>query len=227
MSISLSIIVPCLNEATHIGATLAVLQALRSRGAEVILVDGGSEDQTVQLAEAYVDAVIHSAPGRAVQMNAGADMASGRLYWFLHADTIPDADALERIQALAKTSGALWGRFRVRFEHPALIFKCIAWLMNSRSCLTAVATGDQGIFVSRELFRQAGGLEDIPLMEDIALSKALRKLQQPLCGCKTITTSSRRWEQGGILRTILLMWTLRTAYALGADPVKLAQRYRS
>ncbi len=226
MSISLSIIVPCLNEATHIGATLAVLQALRSRGAEVILVDGGSEDQTVQLADGYVDTVIQTPPGRAVQMNAGADIASGRLYWFLHADTIPDVDVLERIQALAKTSGPLWGRFRVRFEHPSLMFKCIAWMMNGRSCLTAIATGDQGVFVSRDLFRQVGGYEEIPLMEDVAISKSLRSLQRPLCCREALATSSRRWQQAGILRTIVLMWYLRAAYALGADPARLALHYR-
>ncbi|HED15785.1 MAG TPA: glycosyltransferase [Gammaproteobacteria bacterium] len=227
MPVSLSIIIPCLNEATHISATLAVLQALRGKGAEVILVDGGSADHTLQLAEGYVDTVNQSPPGRAVQMNAGAELARGHLYWFLHADTVPDADALVRIQDLASNSVSLWGRFRVRFDHPSLIFKCIAWMMNTRSCLTAMATGDQGIFVSRDLFTQVDGYEDIPLMEDIAISKALRKRQRPLCCRQTLSTSSRRWQQAGILRTIVLMWRLRAAYALGADPAQLAQRYRS
>jgi len=227
MQVSLSIIIPCLNEARHIAATLAVLQALRSRATEIILVDGGSEDQTVQLAEGYVDMVLQSAPGRAMQMNAGADMARGRLFWFLHADTIPDAETLERIESLANNSGSQWGRFRVRFDYPSLIFKCIAWMMNKRSRLTAVATGDQGIFVSSKLFKQVGGYQEIPLMEDVAISKSLRTLQRPLCCREMLVTSSRRWQQAGILRTVVLMWTLRAAYALGADPAKLAQRYRS
>jgi len=227
MQVALSIIIPCLNEARFIGATLLALQVLRNRGSEIILVDGGSDDQTQQLAEAYVDTIVQSPPGRAVQMNAGADIASGRLIWFLHADTIPDVDTLERIEGLANNSGSQWGRFRVRFDHPSLIFKYIAWMMNTRSRLTAVATGDQGIFVSSDLFKQVGGYQEIPLMEDIALSKSLRSIQRPLCCKEALTTSSRRWQQAGILRTILLMWTLRAAYALGADPVKLAQRYRS
>lgn len=227
MQDSLSIIIPCLNEAEHVVATLSAIQRLRSCGAEVILVDGGSADHTLKLADSYVDKVIQTSPGRALQMNAGAESACGRLYWFLHADTVPGADTLERMQGLASSSALCWGRFRVRFDHPSLIFKCIAWMMNTRSCLTAIATGDQGIFVSRDLFTQVGGYEDIPLMEDIAISKALRKRQRPLCCRQTLATSSRRWQQAGILRTILLMWTLRTAYALGADPVRLAQRYRS
>lgn len=225
MSISLSIIIPCLNEAAHIGATLAVLQHLRGSGAELILVDGGSDDQTLEIARAGVDTVVHSAAGRAVQMNAGADRANGQLYWFLHADTVPDVDALERIHELANTRALLWGRFRVRFTHPSMLFKCIAFMMNRRSCLTAIATGDQGIFVSRDLFTQIGGYKDIPLMEDVAISKSLRSLQRPLCCKEMLSTSSRRWEQAGILRTILLMWYLRIAYALGADPKQLARRY--
>jgi len=227
MSVCLSIIIPCLNEAKNIGTTLAALQPLRGRGVEVIVADGGSEDQTLQLAEGYVDTVIQSPPGRAVQMNAGADIANGSLYWFLHADTVPDADTLERILSLASNSERQWGRFRVRFNHPALIFKCIAWMMNGRSCLTAVATGDQGIFVSSELFRQVGGYAEIPLMEDVAISKSLRSLQRPVCCRELLTTSSRRWQQAGILRTIVLMWRLRAAFAMGADPAHLAQRYRS
>lgn len=227
MSICLSIIIPCLNEAKNIGVTLAALQPLRGRGAEVILVDGGSDDQTLQFVDGYVDTVLQSPPGRAVQMNAGADMASGSLYWFLHADTVPDTDTLERIQSLASSSELRWGRFRVRFNHPALIFKCIAGMMNGRSCLTAVATGDQGIFVSGELFRQVGGYAEIPLMEDVAISKSLRSLQRPVCCREMLVTSSRRWQQAGILRTIVLMWRLRAAFALGADPAHLARRYRS
>ncbi len=226
MSSGLSVIIPCLNEAAHIGATLSALQGLRSGGAELILVDGGSTDRSVALAKGKADLVVSSLPGRAIQMNAGASRASGRLLWFLHADTIADINTLERICQLADSDEQVWGRFRVRIDHPGMIYRCIAFMMNSRSCLTAIATGDQGIFVSRELFEQLGGFAEIPLMEDIEISKRLKKRQRPLCCDEQLTTSSRRWQNHGVLRTIGLMWTLRTAYALGVSPATLALRYR-
>lgn len=222
---SLSIIIPALNEAGHIAATLDSLQALRRRGVEVIVVDGGSADATVTLAQPAADHVINAERGRAWQMNAGAAAARGEILCFLHADTrLPEnADGLI-IDGLARTRRS-WGRFDVDIEgrHPML--KVIAGMMNWRSRLTGIATGDQALFVTRSLFEAAGRFPEIPLMEDIALSRQLKIYGRPLCIAHRLTTSGRRWERHGLWRTILLMWRLRLAYSLGADPGKLAARY--
>ncbi len=219
----LSIILPTLNEAHGIVPCLQPLQALRTRGHEIILADGGSRDATVTLAEPWVDKVIHSGRGRAVQMNAGARAAQGDVLLFLHADTRlpPDADAL----ILNALQARGWGRFDVRLSGSQLLLRVVATLMNWRSRLTGIATGDQAIFVRRALFEKVGGFPEIPLMEDIALARALKKCGPPLCLKQRVLTSSRRWEQHGILRTIFLMWRLRLAYALGADPAQLVKRY--
>ncbi len=219
----LSIIVPVLNEADGITASLQPLQTWRARGHEIILADGGSSDATVALAEPWVDKIIRSGRGRARQMNTGARAARGDVLLFLHADTQlpPDADALilDALQARA------WGRFDVRLSGAHPLLRVVETLMNRRSRLTGIATGDQAIFVRRALFEKTGGYPDIPLMEDIALSRALKKHGPPLCMKQRVLTSSRRWEQHGILRTILLMWKLRLAYALGADPARLVRHY--
>lgn len=221
----LSIIIPALNEASGIAETLQHLQTLRRRGHEVILADGGSLDATVALAQPWVDEVIHSSPGRALQMNAGAQAAHGQALVFLHADTQlpPDADSLI-LSALEKRP---WGRFDVRLSGTHPLLRSVAWMMNWRSRITGIATGDQAIFVRHEIFQNAGGFPMIPLMEDIALSRALKRFGPPLCLHAHVVTSSRRWEQRGLMRTILLMWWLRLAYALGADPARLARRYYS
>jgi rSAM/selenodomain-associated transferase 2 len=221
----LSIIVPCLNEADGIAATLVALAPMRARGAEVIVVDGGSRDATVARARPLADAVISAARGRALQMNAGAARARGEILLFLHADTLlPDAaDALivDGLQRLRRG----WGRFDVAIAGRSPLLRVVAALMNVRSRLTGIATGDQAIFVTRSLFTAAGGYPDIPLMEDVALSGRLKHFGPPLCLRHRLTTSGRRWEKDGVLRTILLMWRLRLAYRLGADPRKLAVRY--
>lgn len=221
----LSIIIPALNEASGIAETLQHLQTLRRRGHEVILADGGSRDATVALAQPWVDEVIHSSLGRALQMNAGAQAAHGQTLVFLHADTQlpPNADSLI-LGALEKRP---WGRFDVRLSGAHPLLRSVEWMMNWRSRVTGIATGDQAIFVRRETFQNAGGFPIIPLMEDIALSRALKRLGPPLCLRARVVTSSRRWEQRGLMRTILLMWWLRLAYALGADPGQLAKRYYS
>jgi len=221
----ISVIVPALNEAAEIGATLAALQPLRSRGHDVIVVDGGSEDGTPELARPLADRVIAAPRGRASQMNAGAAEARGDVVLFLHADTLlpEDADRLV-LEGLAATR-LLWGRFDVRIagRHPLL--PAVGWLMNLRSRVTGIATGDQAMFAWRETFLRVGGFPPIPLMEDVALARALGGLSQPLCLAERVTTSGRRWESRGVLRTIALMWWLRLRYLLGASPERLAQLY--
>ena len=221
----ISIIVPTLNEAGTITATLRQLQDCRNRGHEVIVVDGGSTDATVQLAQPLANRIIQSSSGRARQMQTGADMARGELLWFLHADTrIPD-HACHAILAALASGKQQWGYFDVQFPERNRLLDLVAWMMNQRTRLTRIATGDQGIFVTRDLFEQVSGFQIIPLMEDIALSRRLKRQSQPACTGVKLTTSSRRWRRHGILRTILLMWSLRFAYFLGISPATLVKYY--
>jgi rSAM/selenodomain-associated transferase 2 len=219
-----SIIMPVLNEAAGIGAALAELQPCRARGVEVIVADGGSNDGTPDLARPLADHVLSAPRGRAAQMNAGAAIATGDVLMFLHADTrLPaDADRLV-VEALANT-GRQWGRFDVRIDGGGLL-ALIAFMMNARSRATGIATGDQAMFVTRPAFAQAGGFPDIALMEDLSLSAALKRVGRPVYLAARVTTSGRRWRESGVLRTMLLMWRLRMAFALGADPDRLARAY--
>jgi len=225
MTPSLTIVVPVLNEAAAIVPCLRELSGLRERGAEVIVADGGSTDATAEAAAPLADRVLRSARGRARQMNAGAAQAHGETLLFLHADArLPDsADAL--IVDGLKRSRRGWGRFDVAISGSNPLLRVVARLMNIRSRLTGIATGDQAIFVTRSLFTAAGSYPDIALMEDIALSKQLKRFGPPLCLRHRLIASGRRWEKHGVVRTILLMWRLRLAYWLGADPGKLAVRY--
>ncbi len=225
MSPRLSIIVPCLNEAPGIEACLKALGPLRARGGEVIVVDGGSRDGTSELARPLADRVLQNPRGRGRQMNAGVREAKGEVLLFLHADTLLPERADVLILEGLKKSGKVWGCFDVRLSGGAPWLRLVERLMNLRSRLTGIATGDQVIFVGREAFDAAGGFPDIPLMEDIALSSALKRLSRPLCLSTPVITSSRRWETLGILRTILLMWWLRLRYFLGADPAQLVKVY--
>lgn len=222
---TLSIVVPCLNESERIAGALDALAPLRARGTEVIVVDGGSSDGTVALARERADLVISAPRGRAVQMNAGARRARGDALLFLHADSrLPERADVLVIDALVRT-GKAWGRFDVaiRGRHPLL--PVIAAAMNVRSRLTRIATGDQAIFVTRALFERVGGYAAIGIMEDVAFSVALRRHGGPACISQRVSTSGRRWEKHGVVKTMLLMWRLRLAYSLGADPDELALRY--
>ncbi len=221
----LSFIVPALDEAERINRHLLRLEPLRRRGHEVILVDGGSHDGTPELARGLADRVSVAPRGRASQMNAGAALARGDILVFVHADTALPEDADRHIaQGLAAT-GSGWGRFDVRIEGKHPLFPAIAWFMNRRSRLTGIATGDQCLFARREVFFRAGGFPDIPLMEDIAISKALKTLGAPLCLACRAVTSGRRWESRGVCRTVLTMWRLRLCFFLGANPERLARAY--
>ena len=223
----ISVIIPALDEAATIADTLTALQPMRERGHQVLLVDGGSSDNTIALAKPLVDLVLCSSAGRAAQMNAGAAAASGDLLWFVHADTCmaPDTDVL--LHNALHDSVKEWGRFDIRLSGDTAALRIIAQMMNWRSRLSGIATGDQGIFMRRDAFKRIGGFADIPLMEDIDISKRLKRAAgKPLCLSRKLITSSRRWEREGILRTIVLMWRLRLAYWLGVNPADLARQYR-
>lgn len=216
---------PVLDEAGGVAASLGALQGARAAGIEVIVVDGGSGDATRAIARPLADRVIEAPRGRAAQMNAGARAARGAILVFLHADTLLPAGALEGLPARLESSRRAWGRFDVEIAAAGPMLALVALFMNARSRLTGIATGDQAMFARREAFERAGGFPAIALMEDIALSKALKRESPPLCLRERALTSGRRWEKHGTLRTIFLMWRLRLAYALGADPGRLARRY--
>ncbi|MDP2135339.1 MAG: TIGR04283 family arsenosugar biosynthesis glycosyltransferase [Sulfuritalea sp.] len=221
---TLSIVMPVLDEAPQIVARLQALQGLRRHGIELVVADGGSHDATAQLAAAHADRVLLARRGRAAQMNAGAGASRGKVLLFLHADTTLPESAVAAL-ATAVDGGAAWGRFDVRIDGRHPLLRVVERMMNWRSRLTGIATGDQAIFVRREVFDSVGGYPELPLMEDIALCAALRRRAAPTCLRATVVTSARRWERHGVLRTILLMWRLRAAYFFGADPRRLAQRY--
>jgi len=221
----ISIIVPVLNEAQGISESLAALAPLRARGHEVIVVDGGSSDKTPDLARRAADRVVSAPRGRASQMNAGAALARGEVLVFLHADTRLPEGAGERILQGLAASGRAWGRFDVRIEGASVFLPVIAFFMNQRSRATGIATGDQAIFVRREAFRRAGGFPPLELMEDIALTRSLKRVSRPLCLAEKAVTSGRRWERHGVLRTVFLMGWLRLAFFFGAAPASLARFY--
>jgi len=219
----LTVIVPALNEAAIIVAALQALKPLRARGAEIIVADGGSRDGTAQLAEPFADRIITVRHGRGAAMNAGAALSTGDALLFLHADTaLPDGTDRLLDTALARRA---WGRFDLRIagRHPFLAV--VARMINWRSRLTGIATGDQAIFVTREAFETVGGFPDLPLMEDIAISRRLKRLCRPYCIATPAVTSGRRWEHNGVIRTVLLMWRLRLGYYLGVEPALLARLY--
>jgi rSAM/selenodomain-associated transferase 2 len=221
----MSIVIPVLDEAVGLQATLQALAPLRERGAELIVVDGGSSDATVALAERGADLVMASPKGRARQMNAGAQRARADVLLFLHADTQLPERADEQVAAAIAT-GAVWGRFDVTISGRPAMLRVIATLMNLRSRLSGIATGDQAVFVRRTAFEAVQGYPDQPLMEDIELSRRLRRLGAPVCLRSRVTTSGRRWESRGVWRTIFLMWRLRWRYWRGESPAVLADAYR-
>ncbi len=220
----ISIIVPVLNEALRLQAFIADLQ-LRAPHCEIIVVDGGSGDLTLSVAQASGVRTVASSRGRAAQMNAGAGMAQGDHLLFLHADTQLPTDFANAIEAACGANVAAWGRFDVRIEGDSTMLPVVAAMMCWRSRLTGIATGDQALFMHRNLFAKAGGFPAIALMEDIAFCKLAKKVSAPICLRQRVVTSGRRWQQHGVWRTIAQMWWLRLAYFFGAAPEKLHQKY--
>lgn len=221
----ISIIIPVLNEARALRTNLPLLQCVRSLGHELIVVDGGAARADNAEFTELVDRWQYSAPGRATQMNAGAQLASGEVLMFLHIDTQLPSDGVDIVAQACARPSVLWGRFDVRLSGGAPALRVIEYMINLRSRLSGVATGDQTLFVRRSVFRQIGGFPEIPLMEDVAISKRLRAMAAPLCLRAKVNTSSRRWEAHGVLRTVVLMWKIRWLYFLGVAPEKLHVMY--
>jgi rSAM/selenodomain-associated transferase 2 len=229
----LSVIIPVLNEERSLGRILSAFKSWERTTSEIIVVDGGSTDGTLDIARDYPCTVISAAKGRASQMNAGADYAAGEILLFLHADTtLPVAaaqlieEALHReVENSKGLKEADWGWFDVRLDGDRFAFRVIEWFMTARARLTRVCTGDQALFVRRALFEAVGRFPELPLMEDVALSKTLRRAARAKPIAKRVITSSRRWQTQGVVRTVLLMWELRLRYFLGESPQALHKRY--
>jgi len=224
MKIKLSIIIPTLNEADQIEQHLCNLQTLRQQGHEVIVVDGGSSDNTVSLVSPLCDKVCHSKKSRSLQMNCGANSAIGECLVFLHADTVLPDNILEYFLNI-KNIESKWGRFDISLSGQNWLFRIIESCMNSRSSLTGIVTGDQVVFIGKKLFNRVGGYPEIALMEDIAISSLLIKISAPIRIREKVISSSRRWEANGIVKTIIKMWVLRLLYFFNYDTNKLAKFY--
>lgn len=220
----LSIVIPTLDEGPRLRAQLQALAPWRAEGVELVVVDGGSRDGSTESLADLADLVLQAPRGRASQMNAGAARARGQWLLFLHVDTQLPGPAWPLLQRCLDPR-VVWGRFDVRIDSPRTVLRGVGTLMNWRSRLTGVATGDQALFVRRSCFEALGGYADLALMEDIELCGRLRRLARPLCLRLQVLTSARRWERHGVWRTIVLMWRLRAAYFWGADPNRLARLY--
>ncbi len=222
---SFAIIVPVFDEADGVVAALAALAPFRDRGAEIVVVDGGSRDGTVELARPLSNQVMAAPRGRAVQMNTGVAATDAELLLFLHADCALPPYADDVIRDGLGDGPWQWGRFDVRIEGRNPLLRVVSAMMNWRSQLTGIATGDQAMFMTRRAFAEVGGFPNMPLMEDIAMSKRLKRISRPLCIAANVVASGRRWEARGVVRTVLLMWSLRLRYFFGTDPQKLARIY--
>ena len=221
----LSIIIPVLNDELALSKISRHLQSIKNQQHEVIVVDGGSTDNTLTVAHEVTDTVIVCPPGRALQMNSGAAVATGDVFLFLHADTFLPDNTVQIISDLSEGED-VWGRFDVRLSSHKIIYRLIERLINLRSCVTSIATGDQAIFIEKNLFDRIGGFPEIALMEDIEISRQLKKISSPVCVKQRVTTSSRRWETRGVVTTVLMMWKLRLYYFMGVSPDKLNRLYR-
>jgi len=227
---TISVIIPTLNEEKSLPRTLACLS--RSALTEIIIVDGGSTDSTLRLAQEFcartANAHIITAPrGRSRQMNEGAKASRSDILLFLHADTRLPSEANLMIESALTNPVVVGGRFDVTFDSPSVWGTMISTLMNWRSRLSGIATGDQALFIRRHVFEQLGGFADIPLMEDIEFSRRLKRTGRMAALHQKVTTSFRRWERRGPLRTIILMWILRFLYWAGVNPMRLSRWYKT
>lgn len=222
---SISFVIPILNEEAALTKQSSSFQALIKEGHEIIAVDAGSFDASVAIAENIGCVCLNSKASRGLQLHIGAEKCSNDIIVFLHADTQLPKSAVQSILNTLSANKKYWGRFDVAFTNSSLVFKTIAWFMNRRSCITAVVTGDHTLFIKRETYFALGGFANIPLMEDVELSKRLKKHSRPACLKDTVITSSRKWETNGILKTVLSMWRFRLLFYFGASPEKLAKQY--
>ena len=236
---TVSIIIPILNEADNLPLLFENISIINPAPQQIILVDGGSTDGSIAVAKALINdfftikksdikwQVIKSTAGRAIQMNAGATQATGDILLFLHADTqLPVTATSDLSLAMQKADNNYkWGRFDVRLDSRSPMLWLVAAMMNGRSRLTGIATGDQAIFIKSDLFKQIGGYPQQPLMEDIELCKNLKGIAKPACLSSKVITSARRWQQHGTWRTIILMWHLRYDYWRGVSAESIKQRY--
>lgn len=222
----LSIIVPVLNETRQLPELFAHLLPLQRSGCEVIFADGGSTDGSAKLAEITGFRVVHAKRGRATQMNCGAAHATGDVLLFLHADTRLPEGAVRHITSALSQTRRRWGRFDVCITGRPFMLRVIGTLMNWRSRLTGIATGDQAVFVVRSVFEQLHGYVEQPLMEDVEFCKRILSVSRPACIAQCVSTSGRRWETRGVWRTIFLMWHLHWSYWRGIDVGKLARLYQ-
>jgi len=221
----ISIVIPVLNEAEALRRHLPLLQDFRAQGHELIVVEGGQETVAEEEFAHWADQWLRSAPGRATQMNTGAVKASGEVLLFLHIDTQLPAEGLTPVAKAFEQLRHVWGRYDVRLSGDKAVFRVIEFMINLRSRVSGVATGDQTLFMRRSVFEQIGGFPDVPLMEDVAISKLLRAKAPPVCLREKVTTSSRRWEKHGVTKTVWLMWKIRLLYFFGVAPAKLRDLY--
>lgn len=222
---ALSVVIPVLNDAQRLTRLLQRLQEMPGSltvNLEVIVVDGGSADNSVAVAQTHGAQLVRSQANRGLQMHEGARLASGRWLWFLHADSSVSSQSLKYLTGLHEPG---WGRFDIELDNRSPLLRLVAWFMNQRSRFTGICTGDQGIFVHADLLERVGGVPPQPLMEDIELSKRLKAVSPPLTPAIRLHTSARRWEKGGVVRTVGSMWRLRWRYWRGATPEALAREY--
>jgi len=225
-SSSVAVVIPILNEATSLMENGKQFQFL-ANCYDVMFCDGGSEDETCSLLQKYNLDYCHSPRGRALQMNTGAKFSKADIIVFIHADTSLSSSHIQAIQDVMSRESIVGGRFDIRLSGQSLAFRIIEFMINLRSRITGISTGDQCQFVRRSVFEEIGGFPEQALMEDVAFSKRLKEYGEIACLNNKVITSSRRWEKHGIVKTVLLMWKLRFLYWLGTSPEKLAEIYRN
>ncbi len=225
MNSKISIIMPVLNEAGNLRNTLSRLDL--SRNEELIIVDGGSSDETMAIAREFTGKVYRTKTGRASVMNYGARKAAGDILLFFHSDCILPERGFDIIRETLSDGSVAAGAFFLGIDHPGLCFRLIEFGANLRSRLTSLIYGDQGMFLRKEVFEKAGGFADIPLMEDVEISGRLKKLGKIIFVMPPVKASPRRWLKEGALYTTLRDWALALSYKLlKVSPETLIRYYK-